>query len=480
MLPAVVKQASAVHSYSVFAGVLQPVGVFFTGLAAYSFFGTLFGAWPGLAAAAALLLFPDAYQQGMQNPFMSYHWLTHISPSATYGLSLLAVAWLFVLRGSLRGSKAQVLTGWCFAGVLAAFKLHYVIASSLLLLLIPALFFRAQLGWWKRAAWVGAACTFYATALALGQMVPGVPVIRFDGSSIGEILHLVSSFALPGGLRDFLEGHVGREASVFANLLWGIPYVLLAALGVVLPLLLALLVTSKKRMPLVAWVFPCLLLVNFLAMFFGLALDFDSSTPDELSHRPVMIVYFFVVGWVGGALGLFVTASRRLQRIAPALLVGAATLLLVVPAKLGQGVQLMWVMPKISPVRLPTSLVRVAEYLREHDTKEVFQDSQFDRFYALAALSERRTFVAHTLTLMPYRAEMVATRSAAVDRLMRLDNPKLVAATARVFGIRWFVRQQGNLVRWPAAVRDAPAFEQDGFSVYDFEAMGAAARSSGR
>ena len=88
MLPALLKQASAIDSYAAFAGALAPVGVFFTGLSAYAFFASLWGAWPGFAAAAALLVLPDGAQQGMQNTFMSYHWLTQISPSATYGLAV--------------------------------------------------------------------------------------------------------------------------------------------------------------------------------------------------------------------------------------------------------------------------------------------------------------------------------------------------------------------------------------------------------
>src|SRR5690606_18093910 len=36
MLPALVKQASGIHSYPAFAGILAPVGVLFTGLAAYA------------------------------------------------------------------------------------------------------------------------------------------------------------------------------------------------------------------------------------------------------------------------------------------------------------------------------------------------------------------------------------------------------------------------------------------------------------
>jgi hypothetical protein len=446
------------------------VGVFFTGLAAYSFFGSIWGAWPGLGATLALLLLPDGAQQGMQNPFMSYHWLTQISPSATYGLALLAVAWLFVIQGSAKGNRVQVLAGWVMAGVLVAYKLHYVVASALLLLLVPALFFKAKLGARKRAAWVAGTCAFYAVALVLGQKVPGVPLIRFDGSAVGEILSLVQTFARPGALKDTVAEHMGRDLSWSTNLLYGAPYALAAAFGILLPALAVLMLRLRKNTQPLYLVFPLLLLVNFLAMFFGLALDFDSSTPDELSHRPIMIAYFFVTGWVGGALGLLLVESPRLGRFARPAILGLALVLLVVPAKLGQGVQLMWVMPKLSPVRVPSSLLEVAEHMRTHgDPEDLFQDSQFDRIYAFAALSERRTFVAHTLTIMPYRGEMVATRSKAVNRIMAMRDQKLLLGTARAFGLRWFILQRGNPVNWPRELADKVVLEKGPFTVYDFE-----------
>jgi hypothetical protein len=468
MLPAFVKQAAAIHSFAAFAGVLAPVGVFFTGLAAYSFFGSLWGAGPGLAASAALLLMPDGAQQGMQNTFMSYHWLTQISPSAPYGLALLAVAWLFVIQGCLHGNRAQLVMGWLVAGTVAVYKLHFVVASALLLLLIPAVFFRCRLALRQRVAWAVVASAAYVLALFFGQKVPGVPLIRFDGSAVGEILRLVQTFAKPGAFKDLIVQHMGAHAPASANLLLGIPYVLFAALGLFVPLFVVLVVRLRRRAPLLYLLFPLLLIANFLVMFFGLALDFDSSTPDELSHRPLMIVYFFVVSWVGAAVGLAVVNSPRLSGMARPLAVGAFGLLLVVPAFFGSGVQLMWTMPRISPVRLSVPLVRVAEYLRTHGSKDdVFQDSQFDRGYAIAALSERRPFISHTLTNMPYRGEMVAARTAAIDRLMVLRDPKLVAATAHAYGLRWFLLQKGNRVHWPPEVADR-VFEMEPFTVYEF------------
>jgi hypothetical protein len=468
LLPAFVKQAANIHSYAAFAGILVPVGVLFTGFAAYAFFGSLWGAWPGLAAALALLLLPDGAQQGMQNPFMSYHWLTQISPSATYGLALMAVAWLFVIRGCTRGSRLQLVAGWLLAGVVAAYKLHYVIASGLLLVLVPPLFFRGNLGLLKRAAGAIVACLAYAACLRLGQKVPGVPPIRFDGSGAGEIMYLIQTFALPGALKDFVVGHVGRAFPLTSNLLVGIPYVLLTAFGLFLPLLAILVGVFRKRTAILELVFPLVLIVNFLAMFFGLALDFSRSTPDELSHRPVMLVYFFVVTWVGAALGRLLTESRRFGATARHVLLGLAVVLMAVPATFGPGVQLMWAMPKVSPVRIPAPVVRVAEYLRSHGSKEdIFQDSQFDRTYVIGALAERRPFVAHTMTTMPFRSDMVATRTAAIDRLMTLRNPKLVVGTARAYGLRWFVLHRGNRVNWPADVIK-PVLVAGPLTLYEF------------
>ena len=200
-----------------------------------------------------------------------------------------------------------------------------------------------------------------------------------------------------------------------------------------------LVVLLRQRTSLVSLLFPVVLIANFLVMFFGLALDFTSSTPDELSHRPVMIVYFFVVSWIGGALGLMLIESPRLQRFAPPAIVALALILMAVPARLGSGVHQLRAMPQNSPVRLPLALVRAAEYIRSHgSTRDVIQHSQFDRIYALAALSERRTFVSHTMTRMPFRGDMIEARTTAVDHLMESRRASLVSATAHAFGFRWF------------------------------------------
>jgi hypothetical protein len=469
MTPAFIRQASGLHSYAAFAGILAPLGVFFTGLAAYALFGAFWGTWPGMAAAAALLLLPDGAQQGMQNTFMSYHWLTQISPSASYGLALLALAWLFVLLGCTRGSRVQLVAGWLIAAVLAVYKLHFFIASALLLLLVPPLFFRAALGRRRRALWVVAAAALYAVSMVILQRVPGVPTIRFDGSDVREIFSLITQFAQRSALRDFLDGHIGTGHSVLSNLTVGVPYLLLSTLGIFAPLLVVLAIGLRKRRPALLVLLPLLLVANFLAMFLGLALDLRSSTPDELSHRPVMIVSFFVVAWVGGAAGLLLVESRRLGRVARPALIGSAVLLLAIPAFLGAGVQRLAAMRMFSPVRVPIGLVRAAEYMRDHgDSHDVFQDSQFDRTCAVAALAERSTYAARTLTIMSTNGDLLQQRIASVERFMDLHDAAAIGAAAHQIGVRWFLLDPGDQVRWPAEMAQRPVFELDGYRLYRF------------
>ena len=469
MTPAFIKQASGIRSYAAFAGILAPMGVFFTGLGAYALVGSFWGSWPGLAAAAALLLLPDGAQQGMRNTFMSYHWLTQISPSASYGLALLAMAWMFVLLGCRQGSWVQLIAGWLIAGILTFYKLHFFIASALLLLLVPPLCFRGPLGVRRRVLWAVSAGAVCAATLVGVQKVPGVPLMRFDGSSIGEIFTLIKGFAQRGALRDFLDGRVGSEHSLLSNLAIGTPYVLLAAFGLFAPLLVILAVHLRKRTPPVLVLFPLLLVANFLAMFLGLALDFQSSTPDELSHRPLMIVYFVVVAWSGGAAALLLFESQRLGRLARPALLLSAILFLAVPAFLGAGVQRISAMRMFSPVRVPIGLVRAAEYIRDHgDGQDVVQDSQFDRTYALAALAERRAYASRSLTIISYNIDLLQQRIAFIERFMELRDAATVVATAHQIGLRWFLLDPGDQVAWPAEIVERPTFELGGYRLYRF------------
>ena len=474
LTPALIKQVSGIQSYTAFGGLLVPMGVFFTGLGAYAMFASFWGRWPGLAACAALLLLPDGAEQGIPNPFMSYHWLTQISPGAPYGLALLAVAWLFVILGCTQGNRVQVLIGWLVGGLVVFYKAHFFIASALLLLAVPPLFFRGSffggaLNFRKRVLLAAGALVLYVGALFLVQKVPGIPPVRFDGSSVGHVVKLVKGFTQPGAVRAFLDARIGFGQPLSANLFVGGPFVLFAALGLFVPLLALLAVCLRKRMPPLLLVFPFLIIANFLVMFLGLALDFTSSTPDELSHRPFVVMYFVVVAWIGGAAGLFLIEWERVARVARHAIVALTIAAMAVPAFLGAGVHRNWAMQMFSAVPVPMGLIRAATFIREHgDARDVFQDSGFDRLYAVAALAERRIYVSHTLTRVPSNEDLIEKRSAGIERFMQLQSSTAIAETAERIGLRWFLLDPDDRVEWPSEIATRPVFESNGFRVYKF------------
>jgi hypothetical protein len=141
---------------------------------------------------------------------------------------------------------------------------------------------------------------------------------------------------------------------------------------------------------------------------------------------------------------------------------------MVVPAVFGSGVHRMWALSMISPpLNVPTGLVHAVRFVRDHsDPRDLFQDSRFDRYAAVSGLSERRPFVARSLTRIPAHAELVEERVEMVEQWAALRDAAAITENARKLGIRWFLLTRGDTVNWPAEI--APAFEEDGYKIYRF------------
>jgi hypothetical protein len=129
----------------------------------------------------------------------------------------------------------------------------------------------------------------------------------------------------------------------------------------------------------------------------------------------------------------------------------------------------MWAMRLFSPVRVPLGLVRAAEYMRDHgDEQDVFQDSQFDRTYVVAALAERRTYAARTLTIISTNGDLLQQRMSFIERFMDLRDAAAVTAAARQIDLRWFLLDPGDQVAWPPEIVQRPSFELGGYRLYRF------------
>jgi hypothetical protein len=72
-MPAAFEALTRSDALEAFASFQLPFGVLLTGLAAFALAASLWGSWAGLAASCAIVLLPDAYQQGFGNRYLSYN-----------------------------------------------------------------------------------------------------------------------------------------------------------------------------------------------------------------------------------------------------------------------------------------------------------------------------------------------------------------------------------------------------------------------
>jgi hypothetical protein len=469
MIPALVRTMTGIRAYAAFAGLMVPMGIALTGLAAYALAASWWGAWSGLCATMVLLLLPDGAQQGGGNGFLGYHWMQAVGPAGLYGTSVLALAWIFVLRGGLAGRWGQLLAGWCLAAVAVGYKAQLFVANAFLLWMLPPLLFRG-LARRTRLAWAASALGLFLAVAAVADRVPGVPVLRLDGSASIALLSMVRQYAQPVALTGAFDRWVVASSSMAGVRGLGAIYLLLAVLGLLALAYPVLAVLGRRRTagPLLA--LPALAWITFSVMALGLAMDDRGvGMREELLHRPFIWVYFLTAVWVGGALGwLLLGGSGRAARVRRGLVVVAAALLLAVPARLGEGLQRLGGLP-LSFMGAPTGLVRAAEYVRAHaDRTDLVQDSANDGRGLVGALSERRLYVVDGQLKTGFEPAEIRRRVEVVARLKATSDQTIVEAATRQLGIRWFILAPGDRVGWPAALLDRPVFEAGGYRVLRF------------
>ncbi len=468
--PALVKALSSITAYAAFGGVLVPLGVLLTGAASYSLATSWWGPWPGLAAAATLLLVPDASHHGAHNPFLGYHWLQIVGPAGMYGVALLALAWLLVLRGCQRASVPQTLSGWLVGALTTVYKAQFFVANAMLLWMLPPLASKG-VRTRVRVPWLVAAAAVFAVAVVVANASPAFPTLRLDGSSTREFLwELVLVNMAPSGLKELFEAALGPTAGDASVVVWGGILLVASAVGLFFVAYVALAAVLRRRVQVWVLLFPGLVLLNFLVMALGLAFDDRGvGTREELLHRPFVWAYFVTATWVGGAAAFAALGEGATSRWRRAALCAIVAVMLVVPWRLGRGVQAEppWALVNL---RVPTAVLDAARHLREHaHASDVVQDAHGDPYLVFAALSERRPFVVAYWSPTRYAAREVAVRREYVSGLLSSTEPVQVKDLASRLGIRWLLLYPGDAVAWPQAMVDRPVFAADGFTLYRFE-----------
>lgn len=468
ILASAMVSATGISAYEAYASLLLPMGLFATVLGAYTLGRVAFGSWPALAGATALILLPDAAQQGFGNPFLGYYWLQLIAPSLMYGVASAAVVFACVLEACRSGRLTVTLFGYFFVLATLLYKAQIFVAISALAMVLPLLFLRGR---WSpyRAFLLAVALGIYFGAAAISQLSSSVPTLRLDGSGLGPYAGAVLSQQDAGMLRDWFEVlFAGAGSSWILKALIFCSLLLVCTFGVYL---LGYLVAMRRPWPGVtrlARAFPLLVVAVYLVMATSLALDERHvGTMEELLHRPFVWAYFVVVVFFGAALYVskFGDAPPVMMHVRAALLC-VAVLLLLVPRHFGQQIQTIKTWQARYPI-LPACQVEVARYIEAHSqSTDVVQDSLNDPAYRLTALSQRKPYA---LDSGGFRLpDGIRGRLEELARIKAIDSEQDLSAAMHVAGIRWYVVNPGDRVAWISIAQSRRVFECGDYLVFKF------------
>ena len=208
LMPAAVLSLTDSNAYEVFASFMLPFGIFLTGLAAFSLAASLWGEWPGLAATVALVLLPDAYQQGFANKFLSYNFLQQVAPGGPYGVAGAALAWIFILDACKAGKLASIFLGYAFVVLTLTYRAHIFVANAFLIMVYPWLFFTKLKVRWRLIIALLLVSSF-VFIINLSQRSPNIPTLRLDGSGSKRYASILLASYDPGFFQSFFAGELG-------------------------------------------------------------------------------------------------------------------------------------------------------------------------------------------------------------------------------------------------------------------------------
>ena len=462
--------AHAIDAYSSFH---LPLGIFLTGLAAFSLGASIWGGWPALAAVVAVVLVPDAYQQGFANRYLSYNFLAQVNLGMLYGIACVAIAWIFILEGIRRGKALSILIGYWFLVMCLFYKAHIFVANAFLIMMYPCLFFPGARPWWRLI--IGIVLTaLFVSVISLSQSIDRVPILRLNGSGIGQyILVLLKDF--DGGLLKtfFTQVFIHEHHSKPVEAMYVVAMLLLSTFGIWIFAAPLVTLTAKGRIATAVLLFPVFIVVNYLVMSIGLAMDTRGiGTADELLNRPLVWAYFAVVTWTAGA-AYYLAVGDRLpkSRAAQSGLFALICLSLASTLYFAKNLQTFPTRKGLGSYAesnaVPLCLVRASEYIRDHSRPhDIVQDSENDPRLVVTALAERQLFVAKTIWAKAGGEQQERADELETFRAMRgVDELKSYTASR---DISWYLLRPSTAVLWPASFLQLAVFDCEGYRVYRF------------
>ncbi len=481
LVPAALSSLTGSTAYTMFVSFLVPFGILLTGLAAFALASSIWGIWPGLAATVAIILLPDAYQQGFGNKFLGYNFIQQAAPSGLYGVAFVAVAWIFMLEGCKKGKLAPVLIGYAVSVITIVYKAQFFVANAFLIMIYPCLFLYARKASWRIVIAI-LLVSLFLLVVSLTRHLESIPTLRLDGSGAVHYAAILLYRSEPGFLKSFFDGAVRPHLRLHSNSIL-VPY--LASMIVLWTfgfwtLLCALVLFFSRRLKIgaAAAFFPIFVFVNYTVISLGLAMDEKGiGSQVELLHRPFVWAYFALAAWTGAGTYAVLFGDRP-PRAWPARILAAICVFsgLGVFLAYAHNIQTVPYVPDFDTYRsfnsIPTHLVKACADIREHSALgDIIQDSENDHRFVVTGLAERQDFAAAADSRF---WEGVRVPQGLLERLDKLETAKQISDEGRLrefmhaAKISWYVLQPESNVAWPRSVLDKPAFRSGNYRVYHF------------
>lgn len=469
ILPAAIASLTGAGALDMFASFQLPFGILITGLAAFALAASLWGNWSGLAASVALLLLPDSYQQGFANRYLSYDFLQQVNLAGLYGVACAAVAWIFILDGCRSQKYLPIIFGYAFILLTLFYKSHIFVANAFLALMYPGLFFSRTPMVWRVIGMIFSIAVFVLAAW-WSQHFAGVPTLRLNFSSAGTYaVELLNNYDV-GFFKSFFALHILPRQPKFVLGLFTAGMILFSSFGLWCFATGGTVLLFMKRLEPAILLFPILLIINYLVMALGLAMDTHAiGSTDELLNRPVVWAYFGVVTWTAGAAYAIAFGDDFPRKARTRGFVVLLTLsCFSVPWLFGRDLQ---TFPSRGFAKFtefgafPACLIQASHYIGEHSRSgDLIQDSGNDRNMLVGALAERQEYAVDWM----FGANMKELRKRfdGLGSFKAMSDEADLLAFAHQNKIRWYLLRPESVVSWPATFRARSAFDCGGYRVY--------------
>jgi hypothetical protein len=472
--PAALSVFTKSSAYITFVSFLVPFGIVLTGLAAFSLAGFVWGRWPGIAATVAVTLLPDAYQQGFGNKWLSYHFFQQVAPNGLYGVACVAIAWMFVLDGCKVPRLGSILFGYSVLVISIVYKAQFFVANAFLLMLYPCVFFRGLRMRWRIVSALMLVSVF-CFVVSLSQNVDRIPTLRLDGSGLKPYALLLLSRSDPGLVKSFYQTFLLEKQSNVLFAFYAARMLLLYTFGIWTAVYLFTAVLLRGRVKAAALLLPFLVIVNYLIMSLGLAMDTKAvGQPEELLHRPFVWAYFVVAAWSGAGVYILLfgnepPAGSSARIVAPII----AILCLSVPLIFGRNLQ---TLPHTRFDRyerinsVPSGLVKACSFIRKYSQPgEIIQDSENDPRFWVTGLAERQEFaVDYKLWAKIYDPPGLRKRLNELANFKTMTEEQDLREFIRKSKISWYLLGPESKVDWPRSVLKNPVLRAGDYRLYHF------------